>query len=72
VRKAAGIDLDPQCLTTEVIDDVEGAEATAAPQRIGHEVRQPRFVGALGNIQRLSDASRQPTLASPWQIELQL
>ena len=68
----ACVDFEAQRLAAEVVDDVEGAKASATPQRIGHEVGRPGFVRTLGNIQRLRDPRRQPALATSRQIELEL
>jgi len=61
-----------QRLAVELVDDVEGAKASAAPKRVGHEVAAPVLVGFMGLIQGLFDARRQALLAAPRQVELEL
>lgn len=56
----AGVDLDLQALAIEVVGDIEGAEATARPQRVGHEVGRRGIVHDRGDLQRVLDAVRQP------------
>jgi hypothetical protein len=50
--RQAGVDLDAQGLAVELVDDVEGPEASPAPQGVGHEVAAPALVGLAGAVQR--------------------
>lgn len=57
-------------LTVEVIDDVEGAKAPAAVERIVHEVRRPDLIGPLRHPQGTPFAFRQPPLGPALLIEV--
>lgn len=70
--RQAGVDLDTQGLPVEIVDDVEGPEAPAGPQGIGHEVGGPGLVRAHRHFQRVADSLWQPALAPTWQVEPQL
>lgn len=70
--RETGIDLDAKCLAVVVIDHVEGAKAPARPQRIGHEVGRPGVVAHERHAERLADTRRQPFLAPPRAIELEV
>src|SRR5690606_15762295 len=65
-----GVDLDVQRLAVEVVDYVEGPEATATGQRIGHEVGRPDGVWQTRHVQRHAFALGQALLGLATQVEL--
>ena len=70
--RQAGVNFDAQTFAVELVDDVEGPESPAGPQRVGHEVAAPALVGLTGRLQGLLDACWQPLLAASWQVQSKL
>src|SRR5260370_10645630 len=67
----AKIHRDRQRFALEVINHIEGAKATAFPQRIAHEVCCPTFVHRLGGLQRRRVPCWHPSLALPSFVQFQ-
>lgn len=63
------IDLDMECFAIEIIHNVEGAEASAARQRVAHEIHRPHHVMQPWYVQRCALARRQATLGGTPQVE---
>src|SRR5690606_22985356 len=68
----AGIDVNAQRFPVVVVNDIEGAEATARPERIRHEVHRPYFVGTSRHFQRLPDPFWQSLFTPTRQVQAQL
>lgn len=68
----AGVNLDAQHFPVELVDDIESAEPATRPQCIRHEVTTPALVGLFASLQGLPYTCRQPLLASPWEVEIEL
>jgi len=66
------VDLDRQGLAVVVVNDVEGAESAAIPERIRHEVGRPAGIDPLAHSQRLRMPRGNPLLAAPATIQPQL
>ena len=60
LRGQRTVDFDGQSLARAFVDDVEGAEALPAEQRIVHEVHGPHPVRFGGNVERLADPFQPP------------
>lgn len=48
-RWQAGVNLDAQAFSAELVDDVEGAELASRPQSIGHDVTAPALIGLMAS-----------------------
>ncbi len=70
LRGQRTVDFDGQNLARAFVDDVKGAEALPAEQRIVHEVHGPHPVRFGGNVEQLADPFRQPPFGPAGQIEL--
>ena len=64
------VDLDRQCFATELVDDVERAEAASVPQPVKHEVNRPTPVDLVAGNQRHRLPVRHRLLAGSTAIEL--
>jgi len=64
-----GCNLDPQCLAIGFVDHVEGAEHSAAVERVAHEIERPHGVHAWLNEQRLPLTMRHPTPGPARQVQ---
>lgn len=70
--RQAGIDLDSQRLTVEVIEHIERAEAPTAPQGIGHEVDRPGVMRPCRHQEGLPDPVWQTLAAPASEVELEV
>lgn len=57
-----GVDLEMQQLAVEIVDDIEGAKASSAGQRIAHEIDRPDGVWQPWDVERNPFALRQAPL----------
>ena len=66
-----GVNLNSQCFSCTVINDVERSELSSAHHTVTHEVHAPRLVDGCFSYQRTLYSRRQPALAPSSFIQLQ-
>ena len=71
-RRQVRVHFHARALGVELVDHVEGPEASSGPQCVGYEVAVPPPIALARRFQRLFDASRPALLATTRQVQPQL